>query len=423
MKPAIKGFLTTPRRSADSSTYRGRLVCPGVQWTGTGADAFATFTMTAEEVAAAAESHLLWTDQDVQRGIQPGLPETPPRELAVAQGYPDPKLYVFDALKADDIAEKLLGGEKLFLSPLVWNLRPDTFRAYWDAEANAIYLYGGRIYLPDSHHRHQGILKAMRTWREAPDEYPNFSETRQFKVELYFLMKDDEGNYFFEKNQLPKPTAKSKAFDLTTRDDLSLLAKRFIEYSASLTNNVNRVTDRLTARNPQVVTLSTVREMMRVFAATESVDSTELEGLATVAGHFYDMLAGVRPELALLKAPQRRAIREHSLVDSAVMMHGYAALMRDYSDARARDGSRKADKEWAQRLERLRSGNVYRIGRWSGDLFDKRNPLWQKVGIVSRGGDGRLRVLNTGAARGEAGRVLSRLLLTPGSDLSVLTRR
>jgi hypothetical protein len=106
------------------------------------------------------------------------------------------------------------------------------------------------------------------------------------------------------------------------------------------------------------------------------------------------------------------------------MMHGYAALMREYNDARARDGSRKADKEWAERLDRLSSAKVYHIGRWSGDLFDKKNPLWQRVGIVSRGADGRLRVLNTGAARGEAGHVLTKLLLNGmPNNLSALAAR
>ena len=50
-------------------------------------------------------------------------------------------------------------------------------------------------------------------------------------------------------------------------------------------------------------------------------------------------------------------------------------------------------------------------GHWSGDLFDKRNPLWQRVGVVKPGKDGRkLTVLNTGAARSECGRALRQLL-------------
>jgi hypothetical protein len=353
----------------------------------------------------------VWTDQDVQRGITPGLLPVPPRELALGDGYPDSASYIFDAANADDIAEKLLRGERLFLSPLVWNLRPGQFEAYWDEEAHSIYLYDGKIYLPDSHHRQQGILKAVRAYRETSSSYRKFSPTKQFKMELYFLSKEDEGNYFFDKNQRPRPTAKSKAYDLTTVDDLSLLAKKVIDKSEALRDNVNRVTDRLTAKNPQVVTLSTLREMMRSFAPTDSFDEVELEGLATVAATFYDLLAAVRPELGRIDQKDRKSVRENSIVAQGVMMHGYSSLMRDFNDAIAEEGANNAVKEWEKLLGRLAGDKEYSFNSWRGDLFDKRNPLWQRVGVVKPGKDGRrLTVLNTGSARAECGRVLRQLL-------------
>jgi hypothetical protein len=385
-----------------------------------------TFTLTADELADAAENRLLWTDQDVQRGIVPGLSKMPARELPVADGYPDTSLYIFKAEQADDIVEKLLAGEKLFLSPLVWNLRPGTFEAYWDEQARHIYIYDGKIYLPDSHHRHQAILKAVRTWRDAPQDYPRFSGSREFKVELYFLSREDEGNYFYDKNQLPTRTEKSKAYDLTTRDDLSLLAKRAIALSVALEGNVNRVTDRLTAKNPQVVTLSTLREMMRLLAPQDALEGAELEGLATVAANFYDLLAKVRPELGPLEPAARRQIRRDSIVDSATMMHGYAALMRDFQASVARDGSKRAEQIWLQKLDRLKSTTRYALASWSGDLFEKRNPLWQAMGVTKLSGVGRdLTVLNTGAARAASGRALRQLLSIepPSVDLAFLTKQ
>ena len=322
-KPDIEGFLSKTKTTASGAAYQGRFTCHDVQWVGEGRDALVTFTITAEELAGAAESRLLWTDQDVQRGIQPGLPNTPPRDLPLCDGYPDAKLYVFGAANADDITEKLLADKKLFLSPLIWNLRPNKFEAYWDSKPSKIFLYTGKIYLPDSHHRQQAILKAVRAYRDAPSSYPKFSPGKQFKIELYFLSKEDEGNYFYDKNQRPKPTAKSKAYDLTTLDDLSLLAKKVIEKSLALADNVNRVTDCLTANNPHVITLSTLREMMRALSPADALDEPEIEGLATVAAMFYDLLAAVRTELGRLVPSDRRAIREHLIVDSAVMMHGY----------------------------------------------------------------------------------------------------
>jgi hypothetical protein len=423
----VQGFLKNPKRDVRGHIYRGRLTCPGVQWTGSGPDLLATFTITAEQIADAAESRLLWTDQDVQRGIQPAVTPQPARELCLTDGYPDPDKYIFDAEKADDIVEKLLSDEKLFLSPLVWNLRPRTFSAFSDTKEEALYVYEGQFFLPDSHHRHQAILKAVRLWRGARRDYPKFVARKEFKIELYFLNREVEGNYFFAKNQLTKPTAKSKAYDLTTLDALSLLAKLVIEQSENLEGNVNRVTDKLTGRNPQVLTLSTLREMMKSFASTDELDASELAGMAAIAAQFYDMLAKVRPELGRLSVTERKEIRVAKIVDSAVMMHGYAALMSDYYNDLSALGTSKARSEWNRKLSRLGGETTYSFGkRWRGDLFDKRNPLWQRIGIAKPGRDGvKLTVLNTGAARSMCGTILREIVNAdpPGTDLRPLVAR
>jgi hypothetical protein len=381
----INGFLKKPRRNALKKLYRGRFTCPDVQWIGNTSDQFCTFTVTAGELSDAAANNLLWTDQDVQRGIHPAAVPVPAREISLAAGYPNTSQYIFDQKKADEIVQKLLNGEQLFLSPLVWNLRPDSFQAYWNEEENEIYLYEGKIYLPDSHHRHQAIIKATQLWRDSPSEFKKFTEERQFKVELYFLSRQNEGNYFFDKNQLPKPTSKSKAYDLTTQDDLSLLAKRVTELSTNLHGNVNRVTDRFDAKNAQVMTLSTLREMMRAFAATDSIDSSELDGLATVAADFYDMLADVRPELALQNASDRRRIRFELIVDAAVMMHGYAAVMKEYNFDIANIGRVKAKDKWRNKLIMLSSENQFQHGRWKGELFDKKTHFGWLLGSLKLG--------------------------------------
>lgn len=341
----------------------------------------------------------------------------------MGDGYPDPKKYVFQTENADDIAEKLLYGDKLFLNPLIWNLRPSHFEAYWDQEEGSLFIYSGKVYLPDSHHRQQAIIKAVNVWRASPKEFPRFSGTREFKIELYFLSREDEGNYFFDKNQRPKPTAKSKAYDLTTLDDLSLLAKKVIDATPALQDNVNRVTDRLTAKNPQVMTLSTLREMMKSFAPNEELDPSELNGFAAIASEFYSLLANVRPELATLDRTQRRQVRESSLSDAAVMMQGYASVLKEYSDDLAKYGTVRGRSLWKKKLARLSATNKYSYGAWSGDLFAKRNPLWRDVGIVKRGKDeSKLTVLNTGSARSQCGRVLRQLLAVepPPRDLKFL---
>jgi hypothetical protein len=412
----IKGMLLQPKKAAGGAPYEGRFTFHDVRWSGEGREAIATFAMTAEQLADAAESHLLWTDQDVQRGWKPEITPRPARELPLAQGYPDPKLYVFDVANADEIAEKLLGGEKLFLGPLVWNLRPGEFVAYFNGQSSSLHLYSGKIYLPDSHHRQQGILKAVRTFKEEPGAYPNFLLSKEFNIELYFLSKEDEGNYFYDKNQRPRPTAMSKAYDLTTLDDRSILAKKVIEKSTALANNVNRVTDRLTARNPQVITLSTLREMLRDLPPDDAVDKAEVEGLAIVAATFFDLLSQVRPELGSVPIAERRKIRENLIVDAAVMMHGYASLIKSFNESVSELSLRGATIKWKKDLQRLSSNQRYVFDKWSGDLFEKRNPLWSRIGVVKPGKKSqKLTVVNTGGARSECGRVLRQLLATKPS--------
>jgi hypothetical protein len=166
--------------------------------------------------------------------------------------------------------------------------------------------------------------------------------------------------------------------------------------------------------------------MMKSLASTDALDIPEMEGLATVAAKFYDLLAKVRPELGELSPSERRTVREKLIVDAAVMMHGYAALIRDFNDSIGVEGVEKAVADWSKRLERFAAERKYSFDGWSGDLFEKGNPLWQRIGVVKPGRDGkRLTVLNTGAARSECGRVLRQLasLDHPQMNLMFLASR
>jgi len=147
--------------------------------------------------------------------------------------------------------------------------------------------------------------------------------------------------------------------------------------------------------------------MMKAFASSEQSDESELQGMARVAAEFYDTLAEIRPELGLQPITERKAIRERLIVDSATMMHGYAALMKDFNEDLGKLGTSRARTVWGKKLEKLSSGTRYSFEDWAGDLFEKRNPLWRAVGIVKPGRDG---VRLTGAARSECGRVLRQLL-------------
>lgn len=404
--PDIAGFRAQPERTASGAVYTGRLCCDDVQITGDGSDVIATFTVTARQLVDAAKTEMLWTDQDVQRGVRPEVTAKVEKELSLSKGYPPSDIYVFNTDSADDITEKLLKGQRLFINPLVWNLRPNTFDAFFDAPERKIYIYDGKIYLPDSHHRHQAILKAAAVYKSAPNEYPHFDLNKQFKVELYFLKKVDEGNYFFDKNQRPTPTAKSKAYDLTSLDDLSVLAKRVIELTPSLSGNVNRVTDRLTAQNPNVVTLSTLRETLKHASDSEDLDESEIEGFATVASNLLQLLTEVRPELGCLPLADRKRIRASSLVDAPIMFQGYSAFISDFNRDVVKLGISKTQDKWRIILQKLSKTVRYNEDVWEGDFFDKTNPLWTRLGIVKPGVSGKPTVSNNRASRLQAMRAL-----------------
>lgn len=417
--PAISGFRDQPERTASGAVYTGRLCCDDVQLTGDGVDLIATFTVTARQIVDAAKTEMLWTDQEVQRGVRPEVTAKVDKELSLSKGYPPSDTYVFRSDAADEITEKLLRGQRLFINPLVWNLRPGSFDAFFDPTERKIYIYDGRIYLPDSHHRHQAILKASAIYKTAPAEYPHFDLNKQFKVELYFLKKFDEGNYFFDKNQLSTPTAKSKAYDLTSQDDLSVLAKRVIELTPSLAGNVNRVTDRLTAKNPNVVTLSTLRETLKHAADSEGLDESEIEGFAMVASTLLRLLAEARPELGSLPLADRKQARSLLLVDAPIMFQGYSALIQDFNSDVAKLGLSKATELWRTKLQRLTATVSYSEGQWRGDFFEKANPLWTRLGVVKSGLTGRPTVSNNRAARIQTMRALRAAVSSDPSSSAV----
>ena len=419
--PDIIGFREAPERTASGATYTGRLCCDDVQVTGDGSDVLITFTVTARQLVDAAKTEMLWTDQDVQRGVRPEVTKKVDKELSLSRGYPAQDTYVFSAEAADDMTEKLLRGQRLFINPLVWNLRPGTFDAFYDAAERKIYIYDGKVYLPDSHHRHQAILKAASVYKSAPNEYPHFDLNKQFKVELYFLKKTDEGNYFFDKNQRPTPTSKSKAYDLTSQDDLSVLAKRVIDLTPSLSGNVNRVTDRLTAKNANLLTLSTLRETLKHAADSQGFDESEIEGFAHVASTVFQLLTETRPELGKLSLSERKLVRANLLVDAPIIFQAYSAFISDFNADVATLGLSKATDLWRVKFQKIGPSVRYFDGVWSGDIFRRDNPLWTRLGILKPGASGKPSMSNSRAARIQAIRALRAVIANDAENMDLMT--
>ncbi len=143
---------------------------------------------------------------------------------------------------------------------------------------------------------------------------------------------------------------------------------------------------------------------MRTFAGSNEVEESELEGLARIAAEFFEMLALVRPEL---NAATPHAVRDGTLASAGVMMHGYAALMREFNLDIARLGSSAARDHWQRALAMLGPDVNYRQAEYSGDFLGRTNPLWQQLGIARLDpSSGRVQVSNTGGSRRRAGDAL-----------------
>jgi DNA-sulfur modification-associated len=391
------------RRSGEP--YKGRFQIRNPQWIVNKDDLHATVSASIRDIVTAAENGLIWTDQTVQRGVKPEREGQVPVELPLSEGFPDPKSYIFSAEKAEAIAERLLSGDKLRLSPLVWNFRPGRFEVALDDVDGIewLYLYRGRIYLPDGHHRHQGIVRAYRLWEETPDDFPAFDPDDEFTLDIYFMSRQDEAEYFFQKNWLPLSVERSKSFDLTEDDSLAVLAKLVIDKSDSLSGNVNRVTDRLSASNPQVVTLSTLREVMHHAVGESALTTRDIDDLSVQIAWFWDSLSHVRNELGHLEVEERRHSRKHSMGAQAVMMFGYAELLRLYLEQLETEEEGVVRARWLGLLRALDPGLEYTHSDWTGDFFDRKNPLWQEVGVLQLTKSGGQTVSNVRQTRDRVG--------------------
>jgi len=157
--------------------------------------------------------------------------------------------------------------------------------------------------------------------------------------------------------------------------------------------------------------LSTLREMLKIAVGVNELDETEIDGFAQVASKLMQVLTEVRPELGKLDISARKIIRSSSLVDSPIMFLGYSALIADFNSDVAKQGMSAAVEQWTRRLGKISKSVKYSESSWSGDLFEKVNPLWTRLGVVKPGVKGNPTLSNTHAARSQAMKALRAILL------------
>jgi hypothetical protein len=96
-----------------------------------------------------------------------------------------------------------------------------------------------------------------------------------------------------------------------------------------------------------------------------------------------------------------------SLANSAVMMHGYASLMKQFNLDVGKKGLHAAQELWRLKLIKLSPDNVCMFESWQGDFFNIGNPIWRKSGVVKINDiTGVTTILNTGGARAQVTNLL-----------------
>src|SRR5205807_1791270 len=103
---------------------------------------------------------------------------------------------------------------------------------------------------------------------------------------------------------------------------------------------------------------------------------------------------------------KRQRIREASVVDQAVLWHGYVGLASWLRSKAAVDG-------WKDALWVLGAPYAWSSPKadrtWKGDIFDRNNPAWTEIGVVAPGKKGPT-VVNNRQARQAASDFLRRVV-------------
>lgn len=333
--------------------------------------------VTGKDIENLAGNQKIWVDPRIQRGVRGDTSATP----YSIESKP-PKGAVLIQEKIDDIAKKLSSGATYFGGALVWNIRPEEGAPMkYDAKERVLLINAKKIYLPDSHHRHRGVLKAIESAKTTGADIEQFVFQRKFPIHIYSMGIEGESDLFFEYNQLTKPAASTRAWYIqaygSATDLSSKTVKGLVERSSVFTKNVETVSNRISKNSAYIVTWGTLREC--IVESVINLTEKTLEDRILFYKRFFETLAAVRQELNPTSVENRKEIRLKSLVDQAVIFHGYARIARDLLDEllKAKD-SEQVWIQFSKKLEELSPKTKYAYKGWTGDIFDRKNPVWRE---------------------------------------------
>ena len=266
---------------------------------------------------------------------------------------------VIDDDKVTRWAEELANGEGI-LGQLTWNFRQGETEIHYDPAEKKLAVTYGEAHIPDSGHRHLAIVEAAKSVERGS----NFDLGRKVSVRIYNVAKEDEPRIFYAYNQEGTKADPTRSKWLFPKEATQRIASEFVRRAPDLSGNVDTVRDRISRKNPRLTAFNTVSRAFEDNWEGADIGGDNFEPTVEWLIKFWEKLNRVLPQLGKLDIAKRRAIRNDSVIDSAVAIHGYIALAyRMYKDAVPLD-----------RLEKLEP-----------NFFDRKNPLWERIGVLASG--------------------------------------
>jgi hypothetical protein len=321
-------------------------------------------------------------DPEIQRGVKEGK-AGPKESLHQAQ---------IDSMM-DDIAN-----DRFECPQLMWNLRSGATVWVYVPKKKQLRVYQGVATRPDTNHRHHAIIrfhKKYLQWVETTGslDMAGYNPNRDYGLLIYTDDFAQEAHRFYVYNYLGSKVPTSAAHYIESKTQApaihAKLARHLMENSGVLgTQNVEIMTNQLSRNSAKMLTFGTLTEALRT-AFPAVTEDDEFTAVLDYLVHFLDALHNVRPnEIGLLSVAKRQHVRDVSLTDQAMLWHGYFHLANWLRKERR--------STWRDDLAILAQPVTYKT--FTGDLFDRENPIWQDRALMAPGKRG-LRVLNNRQAR------------------------
>lgn len=204
----------------------------------------------------------------------------------------------------------------------------------FDEDTGTLRLHGDLV-LADSRQRVYTLVRCVEGRRNG-----NGYQARAVSMRIYpETTPEYRKRVFYEYNQEGDHADESRSKWLAPKGFAQDVAKRLVENSPHLTHeNVNVVRNRVTSKDPRLAGFNTFASAVEAAWNRVVRNEGDVEDVSAFLIRFWDKLVEVLPDLGVKTLPERREIREQSLVGTAVTIYGYLAVAaaiykRDGKDA------------------------------------------------------------------------------------------